>query len=145
MSFYDSAFMSITYPFSVYLCFYKFHQFKSILFLINQWKDSNFKHGGKLFTFRFAHCVPLLDYRCTQMTATSLFLCRLSCRLFERVALLPLSVPLCFEPCLFLPSLCFFQRAAAFRLSNAFVDPHACIYTFPSSLLLAFQALESFI
>ena len=79
---------------------------------------------GSLFTFCFGPCVPLFILRTTQMSATSLILCRLLCFLFERVALPLLSVPLCFEPKLFLPSSCFVQRAGAFHLSFVFIVIH---------------------
>ena len=71
------------------------------------------------------------------MRATSLILCRLLCFLFERVALPLLSVPLCFYPCLHLPSLCFVQRAAAFACQMFLIDPHAWF----SMFLLPFCAI----
>jgi hypothetical protein len=67
------------------------------------------------------------------MAATSLILCRFRFCLFERVALLLLSVPLCFEPCLSTPSLCFVQRAAAFRLSFVFARSHTLFSMFMCS------------
>ena len=73
------------------------------------------------------------------MTATSLILCRFRCCLFVRVALLLLSVPLCFEPCLSSPSMCFVQRAAAFRLSFVFERTH----TLFSMFLCSFGVLST--
>ena len=64
------------------------------------------------------------------MTTTSLILDRFRCYLFERVAPLLLSVPLCFEPCLSSPSLCFVQRAAALRLSFIFAHAHTLFFMF---------------
>ena len=123
--------------------FYNFHQFKSILFVYQPMKNSNFQTRESLFTFFcFAPCVPLLNHHSTHMNTTSSFECRFICHLFERVVLLPLSVPLCFEPCLCPPSSCFVQRAAAFHCPTVLVDPHVYIYTFPSSFV-ALPALES--
>ena len=85
---------------------------------------------GSHFIFCFGSCVPLFTLRTTQMSATSLILCRLLCSLFERVALPLLSVPLCFEPKLFLPSSCFVQRAGAFCLSFVSFDPHTLFSMF---------------
>ena len=77
------------------------------------------------FTFRFAPCAPCFALRCTQMCATSLFVGRFRCCFFERVALLHPSLPLCFEPYLFPPSMCFSQRAAAFACQILIFDRHA--------------------
>ena len=157
MSFYDYVYLLSKALSFLWLCFthIDISSFSLFYFIIssnilklfvfnNQWKTP-FSNKGEPFYFLFCSlCVPLLNHHCTHMSTTSLFVCRFICHLFERVALLPLSVPLCFEPCLCPPSLCFVQRAAAFHCTTVFVDPHVYIYTFPSSFV-AFQALESFI
>ncbi len=102
------------------------------------------KLEGRLFTFCFAPCVPSINSRFTLSVIPSFVFIRFCCHLFVLVATHLPSVPLCFELMPFTSSLLFVQRAAALHLSNAFIDPHAYIYTFLSSLL-AFPALESFI
>jgi hypothetical protein len=116
--------------------------FKLYFILTSNESTLFFKHRGKTFTFLFAPCVPSTNPWFTLSVIPSSvfvrFCCHLllyvaivsliipiCCHLFQCVALCFLSVPLSFKALPSTPSLCFVQRAAAFLLSNDFIDPHA--------------------
>ncbi len=94
--------------------------FKLYFILKDQWNQFIFKNRGNFFPFCFAPCAPRFPRWCIHIVISSEVLCRLCCHLFERVALLLLSFPLCFEPYLLTPSLCFVQSTGAFTSSITF-------------------------
>ena len=101
-----------------------------------------FNIDGRLFTFVFAPCPLVVHPWSTPMCATSLFLHRFWCCLFEHVALCLLSFPLCLrsQPCT--PSSSFLQRAAALPSSFHFTDPPAYFSMLPC-FLCPLKTLES--
>ena len=96
----------------------------------------------RLFTFVFAPCALVVNPWSTPMCATSLFLRRFWCCLFEHVALCLLSFPLCLRSLPCTASSSFLQRAAAFPSSFHFTDPPAYFSMLPC-FLCRLKTLES--
>ena len=85
---------------------------------------------GRFLLFVFAPCATVWVPRYTHKVRSLQVLRRLRCSLFWHVAATFLSLPLKSAHFSSTSSLLFSQRAAAFRLSNIFIDPPACLMTF---------------
>ncbi len=106
--------------------------FKIYLFLSANEINLFLKIEGKLFTFCFAPCATVFVPHCTQMVISLEVHCRLSCHLFERVALLFESFLLCCWLFSSTPSFYFVQRAAALLWNIHLIDPHPLFSRFLS-------------
>ena len=82
------------------------------------------RRGKPFHFFVFTPCVQVVNPWSTLSVFLSCVFNRFCCHLLMLVATHLPSVPLCFELLPSSPSLSFVQRAAAFLLSNAFIDSH---------------------
>ncbi len=118
-----SQYLNIHFQFKIYFIF--FLNFILFYFKPPIKNSSFFLNRRKAFIFCFAACATLFVLCCLHIVISSEALGRLRCHLFERVALLLLSFPQCFEPHFSTPSLCFVQSTGAFTFSVAF-HLHTC-------------------
>ena len=104
--------------------------FKLYLFLTTNEINLISNMEGRFLLFVFAPCATVWVPRYTHKVRSLQVLRRLRCSLFWHVAATFLSLPLKSAHFSSTSSLLFSQRAAAFRLSNIFIDPPACLMTF---------------